>query len=119
APARYLAANFAYNAGILVHFFVWPIYLAVVFGDFTAIGVIAAITEGIGLVLLLGAGRRGDRGAVRRVLLEGTIATALSHLARLFAGTPLTITVVGAVPARSPANPRHGHGTGLVPRPYA
>ncbi|ADD42965.1 MFS transporter [Stackebrandtia nassauensis] len=97
APFRDLVANFAYNTSILVHFLLWPVYLAVVFGDFTTIGLITAVTEGVGLLLLLVAGRRGDRGATWRVLLEGTIATALAHLARLLAGTPLSITVVGAV----------------------
>jgi hypothetical protein len=95
APARDLLANLSFNAHNMVHFLVWPVYLAVVIGEFAAIGLLTAAAEAVGLMLLMVAGKRGDRGATRRVLVEGTAATMVLHLARLAAITPVAITLIG------------------------
>ncbi len=100
APTRDLLANLSFNAHNMVHFLVWPVYLAVVIGEFATIGILTAAAEAVGLMLLMVAGKRGDRGATRRVLVEGTAATTVLHIARLAAvTTPAAIVLIGGAAA--------------------
>jgi len=97
APLRDIAANFAFNFHALVGNIVWPFYLAVVLPNFHSIGLITATSSGVAFVLLLAAGRRGDRGKNHYVLREGTALVSLGHIGRLFAVSPFSLAIVSSV----------------------
>ncbi len=92
---RDLLANLSFNAHSAFAYFLWPMYLAVVVGTFAGIGVLSAVIDIISLVLMLAAGKRSDRGATHRVLIEGTIAAMAGYVARIFATTSLGIALIG------------------------
>ncbi|MFG2472596.1 MFS transporter [Streptomyces canus] len=96
APPGDLAANMAFVAHSTVNLTVWPLYLAVVLGGFTEIGV---LTTGAGLVsflVVLVAGRRTDGGRSRRVLWEGSVLSSALHLLRPLATGPVSTALVTA-----------------------
>ena len=96
ALSRDLLANFAFNAHNTINFYVWPLYLATVIGEFAGIGIISAVIDVISLMLILFAGRRSDNGATYRVLFEGVVATMIGYSVRVFATTPMSIALLGA-----------------------
>lgn len=96
APRRDLIANFAFNAHAGVGLFVWPIYLAVFLPNFRSIGIITTLSSAVAFVVLFAAGKRGDEGKNHLVLMESTALSSVAHLSRIFATTPLTITLVSA-----------------------
>jgi hypothetical protein len=96
APRRDLFANFCFNIDAVVGVLVWPIYLAVVIGSFKGIGVITSIAAAVTVVVVWIAGKRGDRGQDRAVLLQGALISSIVHSLRLFATTPAIITLVSS-----------------------
>lgn len=96
APARDLIANFAFNVHANVGVLVWPIYLAVMLTNFRSIGLITTISGAVAFILLFAAGRRGDKGKNRAVLIESTALSSIGHLSRALAHTPVGIAIVSA-----------------------
>ncbi len=94
---RDLVANLAFNAHSTFSFFLWPLYLAITIGKFAGIGIVTAVIDIISMALMLVAGRRSDKGATHRVLLEGTVGTMFGYVIRIFATTPLGIALIGGV----------------------
>jgi hypothetical protein len=97
APNKDLVANFSFNIETAVGSMLWPVYLAVAVGGFRSIGFITAFGTLASLVAVRVAGHRGDKGKNRSVLNQGASVSALSHIIRLFASTPLTIGLVGGL----------------------
>lgn len=95
ALSRDLLANLAFNAHNTINFFVWPLYLATVIGEFAGIGIVSAVIDVVSLMLIFFAGRRSDNGATHRVLFEGVLATMIGYSVRLFATTPTSIALLG------------------------
>lgn len=96
APTRDLVASFGFNIQKGIGWFVWPIYLAVFLPDFRSIGIITTLASGLAILVLYVAARRSDRGRTHRVLIESTAFISIAHLTRIFALTPLGITLVSA-----------------------
>jgi len=97
APRNDLVANFCFNVETTVSMMFWPIYLAVVIGNFHSIGIIATVGALAAAGAAWIAGWRGDRQKDRSVLRQGTVMISVVNLMRIFAQTPLTIGVVGAL----------------------
>lgn len=97
APVRDMIANFGYNAHTLVGIMVWPVYLAIFIPNFRDIGIITTVASLIAVIVLLVAGRRGDKGKSYQVLVEGTAASSAVHIARILASSnPIIITIISA-----------------------
>lgn len=96
APRRDITANFFFNIETSIGTMLWPIYLAVVIKSFGGIGVITALAAVATVVTLWLAGRRGDKGKDRAVLTQGVAANSVIHLLRIFAQSPVAVTLVSA-----------------------
>lgn len=96
APKRDLAANFSFNIHSAVGDMFWPIYLAVALPNFESIGIITTVAAATAFVALFVAGKRGDEGGNKQVLMESTSLSSIGHLARFFAITPISIGLVSS-----------------------
>jgi MFS family permease len=94
---RDLLANLAFNAQSNFNFFLWPLYLAIVIGQFAGIGIVTAAIDVISLALMLVAGRRSDKGSTHRVLVEGALGSMAGYAMRIFATTTWGIALIGGV----------------------
>ncbi len=96
APFRDVVANFSFGIDTSVGVFLWPIYLAVAISTYRGIGTISAISAGAAIVTVWIAGHRGDKGHDRQVLRQGIFGSSAINVLRLFAVTPLNITLLSA-----------------------
>lgn len=93
APWRDLLADFSYVSDEAIGIMLWPIYLAVMLGTFSAVGSVSALAAAVTIVVVWVAGRRGDQGKTPLVLREGVAAMSASNIFQLVAKTPSTIAV--------------------------
>lgn len=96
APRRDVVANFCFNIETLTGTLVWPIYLAVVIKTYEEIGAISALAAIASVIVVIIAGRRGDAGKDRRVLLEGVATSSALDFIRLLPLNSLGVTFVSA-----------------------
>ena len=94
APLRDVAANFCFNIEAATGWMLWPIFLAVVLGNYQSIGIIESIGLVIALAMVRIAGHLGDRGRNSSVLVQGSICCAIAHLLRLVVLSPIAIGVL-------------------------
>lgn len=95
APPRDLAANFFWNLETSIGMMLWPIYLAVALAGYRSIGWAAAVAALAAAVVTWAAGKRGDSGKDRSVLVTGAVATSFVDLLRLWLASPLGVISVG------------------------
>lgn len=97
APKRDLLANFCWNIETATGAFVWPIFLAVAIASYSSIGIITTVAGGLSIVVMWVAGKRGDRGADRRVLQEAALISSAANIARIFANATFALAAITAV----------------------
>jgi hypothetical protein len=95
APWRDVVADACFGSEETVSRILWPIFLAVILGTFSQIGVVTAISTLGTVVAIWVAGRRGDRGQNRSVLLQGVAGMSIVNWLRLAATSFWPITLLG------------------------
>jgi hypothetical protein len=96
APPRDLFANFCWNIETSVGVMVWPIFLAVEVSSYRDIGLITAIASVLMVITMWIAGRRGDKGHFRRILVESAAASTVINILRMIVAGTTAIAVVTA-----------------------
>jgi uncharacterized membrane protein len=96
APARDIWANFCFNIDTAIGTLLWPVFLAVMVANYRGIGAISALAALAAMATVWLAGRRGDQGNDRSVLLQGIAASSAIHLLRLVATTNFTVMLLSA-----------------------
>jgi len=95
APWRDVVADACFGSEETVSRILWPILLAITLGTFSRIGIVTAVST-LGTVAAIWiAGRRGDRGQNRSVLLQGIAGMSAVNLLRLAATSFWPITLLG------------------------
>ncbi len=97
APKRDLLANFAFNFHSAIGVFVWPMYLALVLGNISSIGIVTTIGALGTVVFLIFVGNRNDNVGTHKVLMEGSIATFIAHLLRLLPASAVMISFINII----------------------
>ncbi len=97
APWRDAVADGCFGSEETVSRILWPIYLAVVLGTFSRIGIVTAISTLGTIAAIWIAGRRGDRGQDRSVLTQGIAGMSIVNIVRPLttAFWPLTLLGLG------------------------
>jgi MFS family permease len=95
APIRDCIADGAFGSEETVSRNLWPVYLAVMLGTFTKIGIVTAISVLGTIVAVWMAGRLGDRGRNQTVLGQGVAGMSIINWLRLIATTFGPITLLG------------------------
>lgn len=96
APARDLFANFCWNIETSVGVMVWPIFLAVEVASYRDIGLITAVASVLMVITMWIAGRRGDKGHFRRILVESAAASTVINILRMIVSGTTAIAVITA-----------------------
>jgi len=94
APRRDLVANFAFNFHSAIGVFVWPMYLALVLGNISSIGIVTTVGAIGTAVFLIFIGNRNDNVGTHKVLVEGSFATYIAHLLRLLPASAIMIGLI-------------------------
>jgi hypothetical protein len=96
APWQDMVANACFNSDEAVGAQLWPIWLAIVLGSFTFVGVVAAIASSVAALTIYMAGHLGDKGHDRMVLKRGIAGAGVANALRFAAGSPLMAGLVSA-----------------------
>jgi hypothetical protein len=94
APAKDLFADFCFVADEAVCLLLWPVYLAVILGNYIDIGTVTVIAGLAAIITVWIAGRRGDKGQDKSVLRQGAAGMSLANVLRIAALTPFSIAAV-------------------------
>ena len=79
-----MLANFAWQGHTAVGFFVWPLYLFLFIDDYRSIGAVITFSVLASIGFTYWAGTRGDKGKLKKMLLESSIITSMVHFSRPF-----------------------------------
>jgi hypothetical protein len=96
APIRDCLADGCFGSEETVSRQLWPVYLAVILGTFTEVGVVTAVSVLGTIVAVWLAGHLGDRGHNRSVLTQGVAGMSIVNWLRIVATTFGPIALLGA-----------------------
>jgi hypothetical protein len=94
APVKDLFADFCFVADEAVCLLLWPVYLAVILGNYIDIGTVTVIAGLAAIITVWVAGHRGDKGQDKSVLKQGAAGMSLANVLRIAALTPFSIAAV-------------------------
>ncbi len=95
--ARDLVANIGGGIESSMSTTLWPFALFLVVGTYAKVGAIATLSVVLALITSQLVGRLIDQGFQKQLLVSGGMAEAVLNIFRIFASTPLTVTLVGIV----------------------
>lgn len=82
-PRRHYIAGAIYNIDGKVASFLWPVFIYMIVGNLSSVGLLFAVTLAMSILITRQAGRWADNGKQSALIAAGSLGTGIAHAAKI------------------------------------